>query len=403
MRLIGTLKNVEAAHKLSQALTKQGIENQCEDGSVTDWGSAEYGDRFCRLWIIDEDRLAEALKLYQSYEQAAQGMLPLPNTAPDVSSSSSVPPSVSPSILANLKHRIEDGRQNEIRQPASAMGPVTLAIIMVCAILYFWTVFETPEREKLPQGMPRAAAVTSPVLRAFLYDYPKAFEIVDEFTGLVQQNQWTSDAQISPEGQALITKFENTPFWHGLYTAVVQYFRGGPWEATLQAPRYEKIREGEVWRLMTPVFMHSDLLHILFNMLWLIVLGKQMEQRLGAWRYVLFCLIVGVFSNTVQYLMSGPNFIGFSGILCGMLTYIWVRQKKAPWEGYQLQSGTYLFLTVFILAMLSLQVVSFIGEIYWDRGIASGIANAAHLSGALAGYVLGQLQFFAWHRQKVTT
>lgn len=394
MRLIGTLKNVDTARKLSQALTKQGIDNQCEEGSVTDWGSPEYGDRFARIWIVDEDRLEQAMRLYQSYEESAQSLLP----PPDISPSS---PSKAPPLLANLKHRMEDAQQNAVRAPAQqAMGPVTLALIFVCALLYFWTVFDTPAKEKVPEGMPRAAVSTSPVLRAMLYDYPKAFEIVDEFAALVQKNQWTSDSQISAEGQALISQFESTPFWHGIYAVVVEYFRHGPWEQALQAPMFEKIRVGEFWRVITPVFLHSDLLHILFNMLWLIVLGKQLEQRLGVWRYLLFCLIVGVFSNTVQYLTGGPNFIGFSGILCGMLAYIWVRQRKAPWEGYQLQNGTYLFLSVFVLAMLGLQIASFVGEVYLDRGIASGIANAAHLSGALAGYVLGQLPLFAWHRQK---
>lgn len=131
-------------------------------------------------------------------------------------------------------------------------------------------------------------------------------------------------------------------------------------------------------------------------MLWLIVLGKQLEQRIKPWRYILFILFIAIISNTAQYLMSGPNFIGFSGVLCGMLAFIWVRQKTAAWEGYQIDRMTLIFMLIFILSMTGIQLLSFLLEKSLDWAISPNIANMAHLTGGLTGYILGRLNFFSW-------
>lgn len=388
MRLIGTFKNVDAAHRLAHALSQQGIENKCEDIVITDWGSAAYGDRLCRVWVVDEDRLQEALSLSQTY--------PLDESHIEVSQSASTA-SKTTSTQPNVERFSALRRQLETEQadvpPSTRLGPVTLYIILACAVLFFWNVVESPSQERIPDYIPRSIAFGSPIFRTALYDYPKVYELLDQFVALAQKHEWRSEADIPPEGRALMSEVSHTPFWRGFYAIAVQALRGDSWRPMLDDPRFEKLHEGQIWRLWTPALLHSDLLHIVFNMLWLVVLGRQMELRLGIWRYLLFCLIVGAFSNTLQYLMSGPNFIGFSGILCGMLAYIWIRQKRAPWEGYQLQKGTLLFLSIFILAMLGLQLLSFMDEIYWHQGITTGIANTAHFSGAFAGFVLGRLGF----------
>ena len=131
-------------------------------------------------------------------------------------------------------------------------------------------------------------------------------------------------------------------------------------------------------------------------MLWLIVLGQQLEQRIGPRRYILFSLIVGVVSNTCQYLMSGPDFFGYSGIVCGMLAFIFVRQKVAAWEGYPLQKSTINFLLFFIVSMMLVQFLSFYLETQHGISISPGLANTAHITGAAIGALLGLTPLFSW-------
>jgi len=122
-----------------------------------------------------------------------------------------------------------------------------------------------------------------------------------------------------------------------------------------------------------------------------------MEPRLRFVRYVLFIVIVAIISNTAQYLMGGPYFLGFSGIITGMVGYIYVRQKIAPWEGYNVPNAVFYFIAIFILAMFFLQLVSFIMQIFKPKlGFAPGIANTAHIVGALTGIVLAKIPFFTW-------
>jgi len=161
------------------------------------------------------------------------------------------------------------------------------------------------------------------------------------------------------------------------------------------APLFEKIREGELWRVITPCFLHSDIFHLLFNMIWLIVLGKQIEQRMKPLRYVLFILITGIVTNTAQYLMTGSDFLGISGVLCAMLSFIWVRQRKAAWEGYRMDRSTFAMMGAFIVMMFAIQVFYFFMEVQGLSTDFMRIANTAHLSGIAIGYIIGKIDTLA--------
>ena len=131
-------------------------------------------------------------------------------------------------------------------------------------------------------------------------------------------------------------------------------------------------------------------------------LGKQIEQRIGFWRFSFFILFAAALSNTAQYLMSGPNFLGLSGVVMAMAGYIWMRQSIAAWEGYTIQKPTLYFLGFYVLVLVLLQIASFVLERNGFKSIAPNIANTAHIVGAIVGITLGRLNFLsAWRLGKI--
>lgn len=103
-------------------------------------------------------------------------------------------------------------------------------------------------------------------------------------------------------------------------------------------PLFQKLRQGQLHRLITPVFLHGSILHILFNMIWLFVLMKQIEMKIGAIKTLFLSIAIGIVSNVIQYIVTGPFFVGASGIIVGLAAFIWIRQKKHRGKDICLQS-----------------------------------------------------------------
>ena len=100
--------------------------------------------------------------------------------------------------------------------------------------------------------------------------------------------------------------------------------------------------------------------------------------------------MTGVISNVGQYLWSGPSlFGGMSGVIFGLLGYIWIRHTLAPHPALELPRGI-------IALMIGWLVVGMTGVI--DLFLQGNIANAAHLGGLLVGMVSGAI-FGLAHRR----
>jgi membrane associated rhomboid family serine protease len=67
------------------------------------------------------------------------------------------------------------------------------------------------------------------------------------------------------------------------------------------------IAAGEWWRLITAMFLHYGLLHILTNMWALWQLGRYLEAALGPVRFIALYLIAGLGGNVAAYLFTAPN------------------------------------------------------------------------------------------------
>jgi rhomboid protease GluP len=81
----------------------------------------------------------------------------------------------------------------------------------------------------------------------------------------------------------------------------------------------EMIREGQIWRFVTPIFLHGNPAHILSNSLSLLWLGTQMERIYGARKYFLIYMIAGICGYVLSYLRSPAPSLGASGAIFGLV------------------------------------------------------------------------------------
>lgn len=371
MRLLANFKSEEEALKVSRILTMEGIQNQVDGKVDTDWGSDDYGTLDYFVWVIEEDQSDKAMGLYHDY--LANPDLPRFKLPP--------PPPLPP--------------QREAPRPSpksSQRSPITLYLIAICSFLLAWETITTPELKSEKSGAAYSPVYMSPVKQDLLYDFPESYQILEKIVKQYGIDGLKDPEALPPKGALLVHELKQHPSFEGFYDIALNYLTRGTLPP--ETPMFEKIGQGQVWRIFTPIFLHADIFHLLFNMIWLYVLGKQLEAHLKPFRYLLFIALAAAFTNTAQYLMGGPSFLGFSGVLCAMLTFIWRRQIDAPWEGYQLQRSTFIFMMIFIFGMLGLQMFSFALEVATQTTLSTSIANAAHISGAFFGLILASIPYF---------
>ncbi|MCB1106939.1 MAG: rhomboid family intramembrane serine protease [Chlamydiia bacterium] len=356
MRLIGTLQGEKQARQFSSFLKNEEID--CSYSPVD-------GEKdLFEFWVVHEDQIESAIHWLEEFRKN-------PND----------PRFEVQAHPIDTKGVAEDKEEKEplqikairLRNRTRPRMPLTRFIVLLCAILYIWNGYQMATISKT-EKKPEEYSLT-PLIIDLSYDMPTAANRQELSKDLFAENS-----------------VGNPTVWDGLYGVLLG------WPASkgeLDAPMFVQIREGELWRLFTPVLLHGGFLHILFNMLWLWMLGRQVEERIRKWQYIAVTLIIAIVSNTLQYLMSGPLFIGYSGIICGLAGFIWMRQRVAPWEGYPLQKGTLIFLGVFIVAMMGLQVASFVLIRFHIAEFSMNIANTAHISGALVGILLGRIPLFS--------
>ena len=79
------------------------------------------------------------------------------------------------------------------------------------------------------------------------------------------------------------------------------------------------IRAGELWRLITPVFLHASILHIAFNMYALFIFGRGIEARYGHVRFLLLYFLSGYAGNVMSFLLTANPSLGASTAIFGLI------------------------------------------------------------------------------------
>jgi GlpG protein len=148
--------------------------------------------------------------------------------------------------------------------------------------------------------------------------------------------------------------------------------------------RLPELRSGQIWRLFTPMLIHFNILHILFNMLWLKDLGSMIEARQSTLTLALLALVTAAGSNLAQYFWAGPMFGGMSGVVYALLGYVWMRGKYDPASGLFVPPPTVTMMLIWFVAG-------------WT-GILGPIANMAHGAGLVLGMAWGYFSSWRYRR-----
>lgn len=137
---------------------------------------------------------------------------------------------------------------------------------------------------------------------------------------------------------------------------------------------------GEWWRLLTSVFLHGGIMHLVANMYGLLFVGQFLEPVLGSKKYIIIYIITGIlaslasiwwYEDTVSVGASGAIF-GLYGVFLALL----LTKVFPPDFGKQFLISISVFIGFNLL-----------------MGLTGGIDNAAHLGGLLSGFIIGFILF----------
>jgi len=138
------------------------------------------------------------------------------------------------------------------------------------------------------------------------------------------------------------------------------------------------IRAGELWRLITPVFLHASILHIAFNMYALFIFGRGIEARYGHGRFLLLYFLSGYAGNVMSFLLTVNPSLGASTAIFGLIAAegVFIIQNRSLLGNRATRS----LMNLLYIAGINL----FIGF------TTTGVDNWGHIGGLLGGIL------FAW-------
>ncbi|TYS84970.1 rhomboid family intramembrane serine protease [Rossellomorea aquimaris] len=136
------------------------------------------------------------------------------------------------------------------------------------------------------------------------------------------------------------------------------------------------IKEGEWWRLVTPIFVHLGFAHLLFNSFSLVLFGPPLEKLLGKAKFIGLYLASGVFANIITYVIKPLTYshVGASGAIFGLFGfYIAMILLK---NHFITRESRQIIIPIVVIGV----IMTF---------MQSGINITAHIFGLIGGFVIG--------------
>lgn len=144
---------------------------------------------------------------------------------------------------------------------------------------------------------------------------------------------------------------------------------------------------GEWWRIITAIFLHGGVTHILFNSFSLFIFSPELERMVGKVRFLIIYLASGIMGNVLTYIIFNPFYasLGASGAIFGVFgayaALVFYTRNKLP----QLkQMITALVVVSVIMTFLS-----------------PGVNYVAHIGGLVTGFFIGLYVFNPKNNRKI--
>ncbi|MFQ5707728.1 MAG: rhomboid family intramembrane serine protease [bacterium] len=151
---------------------------------------------------------------------------------------------------------------------------------------------------------------------------------------------------------------------------------------------YVAMYRGHWWTLITAIYLHGGLLHILFNVLWIRQLGPAVEEFFGVSRSFIIFTVAGILGFVVSNFWRIPFTIGASGSIFGLLgALVYYGRKRGGTFGSAIyrQTGQWA-IVLFVFGFLF-----------------PGINNFAHAGGFIGGYLSAALLGFTESKKETFT
>ncbi|KAI8005946.1 RHOMBOID-like protein 2 [Camellia lanceoleosa] len=154
----------------------------------------------------------------------------------------------------------------------------------------------------------------------------------------------------------------------------------GPSSSTLEklgALEWTKlVHKHQAWRLITCIWLHAGIIHLLVNMLCLVFIGIRLEQQFGFVRIGIIYLLSGFGGSILSALFLQKSIsVGASGALFGLLGAM-LSELITNWTIYTNKVAALLTLIVIVVINLGI-------------GILPHVDNFAHIGGFVSGFFLG--------------
>jgi membrane associated rhomboid family serine protease len=138
-----------------------------------------------------------------------------------------------------------------------------------------------------------------------------------------------------------------------------------------------EIRRGQFWRLLTNVFPHVGVMHLVFNLYWLWILGTVVERVFGHAKTILLLALFAIGSNSLEFAFDRGG-VGLSGVGYGLFGLLWMLSERDERFKDAIDKRTVqVFVGWFFICIATTLTHTF------------AVANVAHAAGALLGMLVG--------------